>query len=91
MTQIKSKLKQSYIRYFQTLVTKGTEDEFYENFFPDLDRSEQILVTKSGSDEALKTTGLDFTDPFAAYGTDPKASLTKMKKNQRERESRRRQ
>ena len=48
---------------------KGTEDEFYENFFPDTDRSEQILLTKTGRGDALKTIDLDFTDPFAAYGT----------------------
>jgi hypothetical protein len=29
----------------------------------------KILLTKSGKDESLKTTGLDFTDPFASLGT----------------------
>ena len=54
---------------FQSAGFKGTEDEFYNNFFPDMDRSEQALLTKSGKNEALKTTGLDFTDPFASLGT----------------------
>jgi hypothetical protein len=54
---------------FQSAGFKGTEDEFYNNFFPDMDRSEQVLLTKSGKDESLKTTGLDFTDPFASLGT----------------------
>jgi hypothetical protein len=54
---------------FQSAGFKGTEDEFYNNFFPDMDRSEQVLLTKSGKNEALKTTGLDFTDPFASLGT----------------------
>ena len=54
---------------FQSSGFQGTEDEFYNNFFPDLDRSEQTLLTKAGSNQALKTTGLDFTDPFASLGT----------------------
>jgi len=54
---------------FQSAGFQGTEDEFYENFFPDLDRSEQIALTKAGKNEALKTTGLDFSDPFASLGT----------------------
>jgi hypothetical protein len=56
-------------RTFQSAGFKGTEDEFYNDFFPDMDRSEQVLLTKSGKDEALKTSGLDFTDPFASLGT----------------------
>jgi hypothetical protein len=54
---------------FQSAGFKGTEDEFYNDFFPDMDRSEQVLLTKAGKDESLKTTGLDFTDPFASLGT----------------------
>jgi hypothetical protein len=54
---------------FQSAGFQGTEDDFYKDFFPDMDRSEQILLTKSGKDESLKTTGLDFTDPFASLGT----------------------
>ena len=54
---------------FQSAGFKGTEDEFYNDFFPDMDRSEQVLLTKSGKNEALKTTGLDFSDPFASLGT----------------------
>jgi hypothetical protein len=54
---------------FQSAGFKGTEDEFYKDFFPDTDRSEQVLLTKSGKDESLKTSGLDFTDPFASLGT----------------------
>jgi hypothetical protein len=54
---------------FQTAGFQGTEDEFYENFFPDVDRSEQIALTKAGTNQSLKTTGLDFSDPFASLGT----------------------
>lgn len=51
-------------KIFQSAGFQGTEDEFYENFFPDIDRSEQIALTKAGKNEALKTTGLKFGDPF---------------------------
>ena len=56
-------------KIFQNAGYQGTEDEFYTNFFPDLERSEQKLLTVGGRDEALKTTGLDFSDPFASLGT----------------------
>jgi hypothetical protein len=70
---------------FQSAGFKGTEDEFYNDFFPDMDRGEQVLLTKSGKNEALKTTGLDFKDPFASLGTiegffdvdEPKATTDK--------------
>ena len=54
---------------FQTAGFQGTEDEFYNNFFPDVDRSEQALLTKAGSNDPLKTYGLDLNDPFASLGT----------------------
>lgn len=56
-------------KVFQSAGFQGTEDEFYENFFPDLDRSEQVALTKAGTNKELKTTGLDFSDPFASIGT----------------------
>lgn len=65
----KVKAETELYKVFSNAGFKGTEDEFYENFFPDTDRSEQILLSKSGRDEALKTTGLDFSDPFASLGT----------------------
>ena len=54
---------------FQQAGFQGTEDEFYENFFPDLNRSEQQLLTKAGKDDPLKMHGLDLSDPFASLGT----------------------
>jgi len=54
---------------FQKAGFQGTEDEFYDNFFPDLDRSEQITLTKAGRDQALEAYGLDLSDPFASLGT----------------------
>ena len=56
-------------KIFQSAGFQGTEDEFYTDFFPDLDRSEQAALTKAGTNQALKTTGLDFSDPFASLGT----------------------
>jgi len=56
-------------KVFQSAGFQGSEDEFYNNFFPDLDRSEQAVLTKSGSNEALKLNKLDFSDPFASLGT----------------------
>jgi hypothetical protein len=54
---------------FQNAGYKGTEDEFYDGMFPDLDRSEQVLLTKAGKDTALETYGLDLRDPFSSLGT----------------------
>lgn len=54
---------------FQKAGFQGTEDEFYNDFFPDLDRSEQITLTKAGRDERLEAYGLDLSDPFASLGT----------------------
>lgn len=56
-------------RIFQNAGFQGTEDEFYENFFPDLDRSAQAVLTKAGKNDPLKMAGLDLKDPFAALGT----------------------
>lgn len=56
-------------KVFQSAGYQGTEDDFYKNFFPDLDRSEQSVLTKAGSNDPLKTYGLDFSDPFASLGT----------------------
>jgi hypothetical protein len=53
---------------FQSAGFKGTEDEFYTKFFPDLDRSEQTLLTKAGSNDALSMTKFNFNDPFASLG-----------------------
>lgn len=54
---------------FQKAGYQGTEDQFYENMFPDLDRSEQILLTKAGSEEGLEFAPIDMKDPFAALSS----------------------
>jgi len=56
-------------KVFQSAGYQGTEDDFYNNFFPDLERSEQTLLTKAGQDTSLQSFGLDLSDPFASLGT----------------------
>jgi hypothetical protein len=53
---------------FQKAGFQGTEEEFYDNFFPDLNKQDQILLTKAGKDDPLKTWGLDLEDPFSSLG-----------------------
>lgn len=54
---------------FQNAGYQGTEDEFYTKFFPDLDRSEQTLLTKAGSGQGLQMEKFDTSDPFASLGS----------------------
>lgn len=54
---------------FQEAGFKGSEDEFYTRFFPDLDRSEQIALTKAGSGGKFELQGLDLSDPLSSLGT----------------------
>ena len=56
-------------KVFSNAGYKGTEDEFYEKFFPDTSRSEQILLTKGGSGTGLEMVDIDYSDPFAAFGS----------------------
>lgn len=56
-------------KVFQSAGYKGSEDEFYNEMFPDTDRAEQAFLTKAGAGKNLKVTGLDFKDPFASLGT----------------------
>ena len=56
-------------KHFQDSGYQGTEDQFYESFFPDLERSEQVLLTKGGKNEALEQWGFNLTasdDPWSA-------------------------
>lgn len=56
-------------KVFQSAGYQGTEDEFYKTMFPDVDRTEQQLLTKAGSGTNLALNNLDFSDPFASLGT----------------------
>jgi len=64
-----AKAETEMYKIFQDAGFQGTEDEFYDDFFPDVDRSEQILLTKAGSDKGLEMYNLDLSDPFASLGT----------------------
>ena len=49
---------------------KGTEDEFYTNFFPDVNKEEQTFLTKAGSKSGLQLTDkLNTKDPFEAFSS----------------------
>ena len=77
-----SKPETQLFKTFQDSGYQGTEDQFYESFFPDLERSEQVLLTKGGQNAALEQWGFDLTasdDPWAAlselegyFGSDEK-------------------
>jgi hypothetical protein len=56
-------------KVFQSAGYQGTEDEFYETMFPDVDRTEQQLLTKAGSGKGLEFIDFDTSDPFASLGT----------------------
>ena len=62
---------------FQAAGYEGTEDDFYENVFPDLDPESQRLLSQAGSKDGkitLEGFGIDFdSDPFAAF-----AGITKL-------------
>jgi len=57
-------------KIFQSAGYQGSEDDFYNDFMPDVDRSEMELVTQAGSDKGLQASsifsGLSSGDPFEA-------------------------
>jgi hypothetical protein len=52
-------------KVFKDAGYQGTEDEFYTTFMPDVDRSEQVALTKAGAGSSFDFKGLDTSDPFA--------------------------
>lgn len=58
--------KTSLYATFKGAGFKGTEDEFYEEFFPDLSKEEQQLLSKDGLQGFLD---LDLSDPYEALGS----------------------
>ncbi|MGA1713264.1 MAG: hypothetical protein ACO4CS_18430, partial [bacterium] len=58
--------KTSLYATFKGAGFKGTEDEFYEEFFPDLSKEEQQLLSKDGLQGFLD---LDLSDPYGALGS----------------------
>lgn len=54
---------------FQKAGFQGSEDEFYTRFFPDLDRTEQIALTKAGAGGKFEFQGMDLSDPISSLGS----------------------
>ena len=56
---------------FQNAGYEGTEDEFYENVFPDLDPGTQQLLTQVSTGDGTIDLGkmVDTSDPFAAFSS----------------------
>jgi len=52
---------------FKSAGFEGSEDDFYTNFMPDVDREEQRTLSKALSKEGLTTEALDLSDPFSAF------------------------
>ena len=58
-------------KVFQDAGYDGSEDDFYENVFPDLDRDTQTLLSQVGETGTVSIEGLgsDYkSNPFAAFG-----------------------
>lgn len=53
-------------KVFKDAGYQGSEDEFYTNFMPDVDRSEQVALTKAGAGSGYNFKGLNTSDPFAS-------------------------
>ena len=45
----------------------GTEDDFYTEFMPDVDRSEQKLITQASSDKGIGLSPTDLADSLSAF------------------------
>lgn len=56
-------------KVFQKSGYKGTEKEFYEDFFPDIDYEEQKQLSKLTKGSTYDLIGVDADDPFAAFSS----------------------
>ena len=54
---------------FQKAGFKGNEDDFYKDFFPDLNKDDQKLLGDAASGKSLKLFDIDMTDPYASLST----------------------
>jgi hypothetical protein len=54
---------------FRNAGYRGTEDDFYTTFMPDVDRNEQITLTKATTSGGLTGSGFSFSDPFQALSS----------------------
>lgn len=66
-----AKAQTELYKTFQSAGYQGTEDEFYNTMFPDVDREEQQFLTQAGLGKNLSINKdmFDFSDPFASLGT----------------------
>ena len=56
-------------KIFQKSGYKGTEKEFYTDFFPDVDYEEQKQLSKLSKGSTYDLIGIDADDPFAAFSS----------------------
>lgn len=61
--------KTELYKVFQSAGYQGTEDEFYKNFFPDLDPADQKLFQQTKDSDTLGLTKDSFSDPFKSLSS----------------------
>ena len=60
--------KTALFKTFQNAGFQGNEEDFYGDFFPDLNIEDQKLLTAAGENEGLSAfMDFDFNDPFASF------------------------
>jgi len=70
-TDVKTETGETTFLYdvFKNAGYGGTEDDFYNEFFPDVDRTEQQVISKLSSGQGLESSLGDMDNPFAAFVT----------------------
>lgn len=63
-TSTEAKPKTELYNVFQKAGYKGTEDEFYKDFFPDLDPEDQKMFSQTKESDVFGLTKESFSDPF---------------------------
>jgi hypothetical protein len=63
------KAKTELYKVFQSAGYKGTEDEFYEKFMPDVNREDMALLTSAGKGEKFSFDFGDYSDPFKSLSS----------------------
>lgn len=64
-----AKAQTELFNIFQKSGYQGSEKEFYEDFFPDLDYEEQKQLSKLSKGSAYDLINIDASDPFAAFSS----------------------
>ena len=62
-----AKAETQLYQIFKSAGFEGSEDDFYTNFMPDVDREEQKTLSQAMSKEGLTTEELNLSDPFSAF------------------------